>query len=96
MDRDCRKIVRDREIVGGMLLNATPVGGSRYGPKKNWTEMELLNNEFGKEKRFTPVRELMRRAPHSIQTLKPCFMMSPLSLAKFLPPFRVGVRPRRD
>jgi very-short-patch-repair endonuclease len=62
-----------------------PPTGVGYGPKRHWTDMELLRNEFGKEKRFVPVRDLMRRAGAAVQTLKPCFMMSPLSLAKFLP-----------
>src|ERR1700730_17679351 len=48
--------------------------------------MELLGNEFGKQRRFTPVRDLLSRAGHSIRALKPCFMMSPLSLATFLKP----------
>jgi len=85
VERDKRKIEGDRKKVLDTLLAAVPPQGSRYGPRRTWTEMELLNNEFGKEKRFAPVRDLMRRAGSAIQTLKPCFMMSPLSLAKFLP-----------
>ena len=46
--------------------------------------MRLLGNEFSKVRRFTPVRQLLARAGRAIQTLKPCFMMSPLSLAKFV------------
>ena len=46
--------------------------------------MYLLRDQFERQ-RFVPVRDLMRRAPSAVQTLKPCFMMSPLSLAKFLP-----------
>jgi very-short-patch-repair endonuclease len=88
-DRDRQKLERDREIVRNALLGVKPPIGSRIGPKKKWTEMELLHNEFGKETRFTPVRELMIRASGAIQCLKPCFMMSPLSLAKFLPPTRL-------
>jgi very-short-patch-repair endonuclease len=85
-DRDRRKLETDRGIVRGSLIGKKPPIGSRVGPKKKWTDMELLSNEFGKEKRFTPVRELMTRASSAIRCMKPCFMMSPLSLAKFLPP----------
>src|ERR1700680_973603 len=46
--------------------------------------MALLRNEFSKQRRFTPVRSLLTRAGQSIQALKACFMMSPLSLAKFV------------
>src|SRR5262245_23985445 len=48
--------------------------------------MQLLLNEFAKERKFVPVRDLIARAGKAILAMKPCFMMSPLSLAKFLPP----------
>ena len=84
-ERDRRKLEIDREIVRNTVIAAKPPIGSRIGPRAKWTEMELLLNEFGKEKRFFPVRELMSWASNAIQCMKPCFMMSPLSLAKFLP-----------
>lgn len=83
--RDKRKLQTDRNRVKDNLLVRRPPSGDRYGSRKNWTEMELLSNEFGKEKRFVPVRDVMRRAGRAVQALAPCFMMSPLSLAKFLP-----------
>ena len=84
-DRDRQKILTDRTIVKASLMKANPPVGSNAGPRKTWTEMALLNNEFSKQKRFTPVRGLLARGGRAIQDLKPCFMMSPLSLAKFLP-----------
>lgn len=48
------------------------------------TEMYLLRNEIGKQRRHQPIREALRRAPRSIRALKPCFMMSPLSVAQFV------------
>jgi very-short-patch-repair endonuclease len=89
-DRDRRKIDADREIVRSALVGGKPPTGSRVGPKKKWTEMELLLNEFGKEKTSTRVRGLMTRASGAIQCMKPCFMMSPLSLSKFLPPKQIS------
>ena len=47
--------------------------------------MCLLKHEFQKQTRFIPVRRLLDRSGNAISTLKPCFMMSPLSLAKFMP-----------
>ena len=85
-ERDRIKITEDRATVRQRLLERRPVGGSNYGSRKTWTEMALLGNEFGKQRRFTPVRDLLSRAGYSIRMLKPCFMMSPLSLAKFLKP----------
>ena len=83
-ERDRAKIVTDRAAVRAKLLQATPPVGAQDGPRKTWTEMRLLGNEFSKVRRFTPVRQLLARAGRAIQTLKPCFMMSPLSLAKFV------------
>jgi len=84
-DRDRKKIENDRAYIRKVLLQKRPEPGSNSGPRKSWTEMALLQNEFSKQKRFTPVRALLMRAGHSIQAFKPCFMMSPLSLAKFVP-----------
>ena len=82
-ERDRAKIETDRAAVRAKLLVAVPPTGAQDGPRKTWTEMRLLGNEFSKVRRFTPVRQLLGRAGRAIQTLKPCFMMSPLSLAKF-------------
>jgi RecA/RadA recombinase len=88
-DRDRLKIEGDRRIVKDALLRAIPPAGSNYGPRKTWTDTALLRNEFAKQSRFTPVRSVLMRAAHSVQTLKPCFMMSSLSLAKFLTPAKL-------
>jgi very-short-patch-repair endonuclease len=82
-DRDRIKIKGDCAVVVARLLQTVPPMGSDMGPKKGWTDMALLRNEFSKQRRFTPVRGLLSRAGRAIQSLKPCFMMSPLSLAKF-------------
>jgi very-short-patch-repair endonuclease len=83
-ERDREKIRADRETIHRRLLSVSPPAGSSTGTRKQWTEMTLLNAEFPKQRRFTPVRQLLSRAGRAIQTLKPCFMMSPLSLAKFI------------
>lgn len=84
-DGDRRKIEFDRATIRRKLLEGQPLSGIGYGPRGTWTEAALLKNEMNKQKRFVPVRDLMRRASASLQELTPCFMMSPLSLAKFLP-----------
>jgi len=83
-DRDRRKIDNDCAFVRAKLIQNQPLPGSNYGPRKKWTEMALLRNEFSKQRRFAPVRSLLTQGGRSIQALKPCFMMSPLSLAKFV------------
>jgi very-short-patch-repair endonuclease len=89
-ERDRAKIAADRLRVRSLLSRKEAVGGLAAGPKSTWTEAALLRNEFAKQRRHTPVRALVGRAGASIQALKPCFMMSPLSLAKFLEPGGLG------
>ncbi|MBW3128135.1 DUF3320 domain-containing protein [Hymenobacter profundi] len=49
-------------------------------------QMLVLKNEFAKKARHLPLRQLMERAGQAVQAIKPVFMMSPLSVASFLPP----------
>ena len=77
-DRDRAKIGSDRAVVAARLLQKIPPPGSDIGPRGAWTDMALLRNEFPKQRRFAPVRNLLSRAGGAIQSLKPCFMMSPL------------------
>lgn len=57
------------------------VAGGRAG---DLTEMALLTKEVNKQKRHVPIRQLLKRAGKSLQELKPCFMMGPLSVAQYL------------
>lgn len=49
-------------------------------------EMAVLRTELNKKRRHIPIRQLMDRAGRAIQQIKPVFMMSPMSIANFLPP----------
>ncbi|GAA3934889.1 DUF3320 domain-containing protein [Hymenobacter algoricola] len=49
-------------------------------------QMLLLKNEFAKKTRHLPLRRLMQQAGRAVQAIKPVFMMSPLSVASYLPP----------
>jgi hypothetical protein len=70
------------EHVAAKLSGQLPVQddvskGSQWG---------LLRHEINKKKRHKPVRQLMQQAPDVITGLAPCLMMSPLSVAQYLPP----------
>jgi very-short-patch-repair endonuclease len=49
-------------------------------------EIGVLWREFEKRARFLSIRNLMLKAGHAVQSIKPIFMMSPLSIANYLPP----------
>ena len=45
----------------------------------------ILMREHEKKRKIKPIRMLMKEIPDFIQSLKPCFLMSPLSVSTFLP-----------
>ena len=53
-------------------------------------QLGILRREFQKRTRHKPVRVLMIEAGRAIQRIKPVFMMSPLSIAKYIPPGSVS------
>lgn len=61
-----------------------PVGNG-VGRKSEWTELSLIKNEISKKLRFLPVRDVTRRSGQALLELKPCWMMSPLAVAQYLP-----------
>jgi very-short-patch-repair endonuclease len=52
-------------------------------------QLGYLYTMFERRTKFPPIRKLMTNAGLAIQALKPVFMMSPLSVANFLPPTAV-------
>ena len=53
-------------------------------PSAPGDEMSILKHELNKKARIMPIRRLFREIPNLLLTLKPCFMMSPLSVSYFL------------
>lgn len=47
-------------------------------------EISILKRELNKQRRIMPLRKLFKAIPNLILTLKPCLMMSPLSVSLFL------------
>lgn len=48
-------------------------------------EYKVLTREIAKKSRHLPVRQLAEKMPSALRTLTPCLMMSPLSVAQYLP-----------
>lgn len=63
--------------------------GDCVGKVSTFTEKCLIQHELNKKRRHIPIRQLVRRSTKALQALKPCFMMSPLSVAQYLPPGKV-------
>ena len=47
-------------------------------------EVAILKRELSKQRRLMPLRKLFKEIPNLITSLRPCFMMSPLSVSVFL------------
>ena len=55
-------------------------------PRGALGEMRVIRGEIGRKRAHMPLRKLMQAAGRTIQKIKPVFLMSPLSVAQFLPP----------
>ena len=49
------------------------------------TQDRILRTEFEKRRRHLPIRRLIQQAGGAVQAIKPVFMMSPLSVAAYIP-----------
>jgi very-short-patch-repair endonuclease len=83
LDREILELHR-RQLASTLLAKPVP-SGNGVGPKSQWTELALLQHQVSLKRSTLPMRALFTRAGAAIQTLKPCFMMSPMSVAQHLP-----------
>ena len=58
-------------------------------PKGAQGEMGIIRGEANKSRRHRSIRQLMSDAGGMLQKIKPVFLMSPVSIAKFLPPGKI-------
>ncbi len=87
--RDRSILEKNRGFIAYRASRKKPPAGVSRGKVADKTEMGLLLHEIGKQKRHVQIRSLLRRAGRSVTTLKPCFMMSPLSVSQFLDPDKI-------
>ena len=77
----------------GFLKTAEDMRRDRVGSKgvQNGLDAEIrvLTYEAHKKKRHLPVRMLLSRIPRLLTALKPCLLMSPLSVSQFLDPEKI-------
>ena len=80
-DSDSLRFARER--LGEMLTRRKP---EARGSVRKGSEMAVLRHEANKKRSIKPIRRLLREIPNLVMSLKPCLMMSPLSVAYFLDP----------
>lgn len=79
LDRDV--IERTKYVVGALLSDAAPSTPENVSAR---SEVGILRRELEKKRRHLPTRKLISSIPNLLPRLKPCFLMSPLSVAQFL------------
>lgn len=71
-----KKIIDDARIPQGYNSN-------RVSEK---TELQLIKHQISGHARSIPLRNFLYRAGKAVQALKPCFLMSPISVAQYIAP----------
>ncbi len=82
-DLDRRLIAANRRRLRRKLWSAMPRDPEDASPG---SAAGILQGELRKVRRHMPIRKLLFRCGGHVQKIKPCFMMSPLSIAQFLDP----------
>jgi len=72
-----------RALVVSRLAARVPRATSTRLPT---SELGILRRELAKQRRHMAVRKLFRKVPNLLPRLKPCLMMSPMSVAQYLDP----------
>ena len=67
-----------RELIRSRHLARLPKGAAG--------EMGVIRGEIARKQRHMPIRRLIEHAGRMVQRIKPVFLMSPISIAQFLPP----------
>ncbi len=85
IDLDQRLIKLNRyRIIDNLFENRNKENNTVALSMKN-SEVSLLQREMLKKRRIKPLRKLFSQTRNYLTTLKPCFLMSPLSVAEYLP-----------
>ena len=78
-DLDCQQLSIAQARIKARIINSLP-------PLDTFTsgEVNILKQELAKQRKIMPIRKLFSKIPNLLMTLKPCLMMSPLSVSQFL------------
>jgi len=74
------------QIAKAYLAQRVPARLNVESTNATGTEMGILAHQMRLQRRHMPVRRLIGKLPNVLPRLKPCFLMSPLSVAQYLDP----------
>jgi len=76
---------QNKQLIENLSSINITQGVSR-GRASDLTELSLIEREIDKKRAHIPFRQLMRRAGRAIRDMKPCYMLSPISLSQIVSP----------
>ncbi|MER8683958.1 DUF4011 domain-containing protein [Mesorhizobium sp. M1405] len=83
-DDEVRSLSR-KALRAELIAESRPAPGISRGRVGDFTEMGLIEHLADKRRIRQPVREIMRKAARALLELKPCWIMSPLAVAQYIP-----------
>jgi len=83
-NRDVQRLEMARHEVALAHHAKIPSTGMGIG------EVGIVQREINRKRGHLPVRKLLREAGNAVQSIKPVFMMSPISVAQYLEPGHLG------
>lgn len=83
---DKKLMVLQRKQIAHQAAQQTVPIGIATGLVSNYSELSLIRHEHSKKTKHIAIRQLFKRSAKAIQALKPCLMMSPMSVAQYLEP----------
>ena len=81
-EADVAFIEKTKGVVAARLSSSRPSLSSASA--NGLSELGLLSKELRRRRRHMPVRTLLARIPNLLPRLKPCLLMSPLSVSQYL------------
>ena len=74
---EVERLAETRRLVRAKHLAQLPTGAAG--------QMGFLRGEMAKKRRHRPIRQMMKTAGQMVQRIKPVLLMSPISIAQYLP-----------
>ena len=75
----------ERTRIAYELFSRTVDNGVSFGGPSAFTEKALIQHQLSLQRSSVSLRSLLRRAGTALLQMKPCFMMSPTTVAELLP-----------
>ncbi|WP_328839542.1 DUF3320 domain-containing protein [Streptomyces europaeiscabiei] len=76
----------DQDLVAAAHAEVIAACNSRRPRRTSVGQAAVIRREAEKQRRHMPVRHLLQQTRDVVRLVKPCFMMSPLTVSQFLPP----------